>query len=85
MDDPESELEELTRIYMARGFERKLTSEVAAQFTARDPLKAHLRDELGLSAQLEARPIQAVLASAARFMVGAACPLLLVLPRSALA
>ncbi len=78
-DDPESELEELTRIYMARGLERKLASEVASQFTARDPLKAHLRDELGLSAQLEARPIQAALASAASFMVGAAFPLLLVL------
>lgn len=79
VDDPETELEELTRIYMARGLERKLASEVAAQFTARDPLKAHLRDELGLSAQLEARPIQAALASAASFMVGAAFPLLLVL------
>ncbi|OYW24200.1 MULTISPECIES: VIT family protein [unclassified Sphingomonas] len=78
-EDPESELEELTRIYMGRGLERKLASDVAAQFTARDPLKAHLRDELGLSAQLEARPIQAALASAASFMVGAAFPLLLVL------
>lgn len=84
VEDPESELEELTRIYMARGLDRKLASDVAAQFTAKDPLKAHLRDELGLSAHLEAKPIQAALASAASFVVGAAFPLLLVLilPRS---
>ncbi len=84
VEDPESELEELTRIYMARGLDRKLASDVAAQFTAKDPLKAHLRDELGLSAHMEAKPIQAALASAASFVVGAAFPLLLVLilPRS---
>lgn len=79
VDDPDSELEELTRIYMARGLDRKLAAEVAAQFTAKDPLKAHLRDELGLSAHMEAKPIQAALASAASFVVGAAFPLLLVL------
>ncbi len=79
VDDPETELEELTRIYMARGLDRKLALEVAGQFTAKDPLKAHLRDELGLSAHLEARPIQAALASAGSFVVGAAFPLLLVL------
>ncbi|MBX9730568.1 MAG: VIT family protein [Sphingomonas sp.] len=79
VEDPESELEELTRIYMARGLDRKLASEVVGQFTARDPLKAHLRDELGLSAHLEAKPIQAALASAASFVVGAVFPLLLVL------
>lgn len=87
IDDPDSELEELTRIYMARGLDRKLASEVAAQFTARDPLKAHLRDELGLSAALEAKPVQAAAASAASFAIGAAFPLVLVLalPRSFLA
>jgi VIT1/CCC1 family predicted Fe2+/Mn2+ transporter len=86
IDDPAAELEELTRIYMARGLDRKLASEVAAQFTAKDPLKAHLRDELGLSTHLEARPVQAAGASAASFAVGAAFPLLLVLllPRSML-
>ena len=78
-DDPESELEELTRIYIARGLDRKLAAEVAGQFTAKDPLKAHLRDELGLTTTLEARPVQAALASAASFAVGAAFPLLLVL------
>ena len=87
IDDPDAELEELTSIYMARGLDRKLAAEVAAQFTTHDPLKAHLRDELGLSAHLEAKPIQAALASAASFTVGAAFPLLLVLilPRSLLA
>ncbi|OYY72660.1 VIT family protein [Sphingomonas sp. 28-63-12] len=87
LDDPASELEELTRIYMARGLDRKLAAEVAGQFTARDPLKAHLRDELGLSPHFEAKPIEAAGASAASFAVGAAFPLLLalVLPRSMLA
>ena len=86
-DDPQAELEELTRIYMARGLDRKLAAEVAGQFTAKDPLKAHLRDELGLSAHLEAKPIQAALASAGSFAVGAAFPLLIVLvmPRAYLA
>ena len=86
-DNPEAELEELTRIYMARGLDRTLAAEVAAQFTAREPLKAHLRDELGLSEHLEARPVQAAAASAASFAVGAALPLLLVLvlPRPLLA
>lgn len=86
-DDPDAELEELTRIYMARGLDRKLAAEVAGQFTAKDPLNAHLRDELGLSAHLEAKPIQAALASAGSFAVGAAFPLLIVLvmPRAYLA
>lgn len=86
-DDPQAELEELTRIYMARGLDRKLAAEVAGQFTAKDPLKAHLRDELGLSAHLEAKPIQAAFASAGSFAVGAAFPLLIVLvmPRAYLA
>ncbi len=86
-DDPQAELEELTHIYMARGLDRKLAAEVAGQFTAKDPLKAHLRDELGLSAHLEAKPIQAALASAGSFAVGAALPLLIVLvmPRAYLA
>ena len=86
-DDPQAELEELTRIYMARGLDRKLAAEVAGQFTAKDPLNAHLRDELGLSAHLEAKPIQAALASAGSFALGAAFPLLMVLvmPRAYLA
>lgn len=84
---PDAELEELTRLYVARGLDRELAAQVARQFTERDAFKAHLRDELGLSAHLEARPIQAALASAASFVVGAALPLLLVLllPRSMIA
>ena len=84
IDDPAAELEELTRIYMARGLDRPLAAQVAEQLTAKDALKAHLRDELGLSAHLEAKPVQAALASASSFAVGAALPLLLVLalPRS---
>ncbi|MBY0521469.1 MAG: VIT family protein [Sphingomonas sp.] len=86
IDDPAAELEELTRIYMGRGLDRALASQVAQQLTAKDALKAHLRDELGLSAHLEARPVQAALASAGSFAIGAALPLLLVLllPRSVL-
>lgn len=85
-DNPDSELEELTRIYVSRGLDRELAAAVAAQFTAKDPVQAHLRDELGLSAHLEAKPVQAALASAASFAVGGASPLLLagVLPRSVL-
>ncbi|MBY0582030.1 MAG: VIT family protein [Sphingomonas sp.] len=79
LDNPDLELEELTNIYVARGLDRKLATDVARQFTAKDPINAHLRDELGLSAHLEARPIQAALASAASFAVGAAFPLLLVM------
>lgn len=83
VDDPASELEELTRIYMARGLDRALAAQVADRLTAKDALKAHLRDELGLSVHLEARPVQAALASAGSFAVGAILPLLLifVLPR----
>ncbi|MBX9858810.1 MAG: VIT family protein [Sphingomonas sp.] len=86
VDDPASELEELTRIYMARGLDRALAAQVADRLTTKDALKAHLRDELGLSVHLEARPVQAALASAGSFAVGAILPLLLifVLPRSTL-
>lgn len=86
VDDPASELEELTRIYMARGLDRALAAQVAERLTTKDALKAHLRDELGLSAHLEARPVQAAFASAGSFAVGAILPLLLifVLPRSML-
>ncbi len=78
-DQPDAELAELTQIYVARGLDPALAAQVAAQFTAKDPLGAHLRDELGLSAHLEARPVQAALASASSFAVGAAFPLLLAL------
>ena len=76
--DPDHEHAELTAIYVARGLEVNLAKEVATQFTAKDALGAHARDELGISDTLSARPVQAALASAATFAVGAALPLLLV-------
>ncbi|WP_048862281.1 VIT1/CCC1 transporter family protein, partial [Acidisphaera rubrifaciens] len=75
--DAPAEREELARIYVARGLEPDLARTVAGQLMAHDALGAHLRDELGLSEMTSARPVQAALASAATFSVGAAAPLLL--------
>ena len=72
---PESEREELRRIYVKRGLDDNLAARVAEQLMARDALGAHARDELGLTEVHSARPIQAALASAATFAVGAALPL----------
>ncbi len=77
--EPEKELAELTAIYVARGLEAGLASEVARQLTAHDAHGTHARDELGISESLSARPVQAALASAGTFAVGAALPLVLVL------
>ncbi len=77
--EPEKELAELTAIYVARGLEAGLASEVARQLTAHDAHGTHARDELGVSESLSARPVQAALASAGTFAVGAALPLVLVL------
>lgn len=84
--DPEHEREELTAIYVERGVDAGLASNVATQLMAHDALGAHARDELGISATMTARPVQAALASAGAFAVGAALPLLIVLwvPVSAL-
>jgi len=76
---PEHELAELAGIYEARGLTPDLAKQVAEQLTAKDALAAHARDELGHSEHTLARPIQAALASAAAFSMGAAPPLLLVL------
>lgn len=76
---PEHEHAELTEIYVQRGLDRKLAGSVATQLTEHDALGAHARDELGISETMKARPIQAALASAATFAVGAALPLLMVL------
>jgi vacuolar iron transporter family protein len=73
--DPSAELRELTAIYVARGLNAILAQQVAEQLTAHDALGAHARDELGISELLTAKPIQAALASAASFSVGAALPL----------
>jgi VIT1/CCC1 family predicted Fe2+/Mn2+ transporter len=84
--DPDREHAELAAIYVSRGLDAELASQVATQLMAKDALGAHARDELGISDTLKARPIQAGLASAATFAAGAAMPLLLVLfvPVSAL-
>lgn len=78
-DDPAFEQEELAQIYVTRGLKEDLAREVAKQLMAKDALGAHARDELGISAISTARPVQAALASAATFSVGAAAPLLLVI------
>jgi vacuolar iron transporter family protein len=70
---------ELTNIYVNRGLEPQLAGQVAEQLMAKDALTAHARDELGLSEIHTARPIQAAMASAATFSVGAALPLLVTL------
>ena len=75
-EEPESELEELTSIYVARGLDKELARQVAEQLTARDALTTHAREELGITETLMARPIQASMASAAAFSVGAIIPIL---------
>ena len=77
--EPEDELDELTGIYVQRGLDATLARQVAEQLTAKDALGAHARDELGISEITTARPVQAALASAATFAVGAALPMLVVL------
>jgi vacuolar iron transporter family protein len=76
--NPESELDELTEIYVKRGVDRAVARQVARQLMAKDALSAHARDELGISEITTARPVQAALTSAASFSVGAAMPLLMV-------
>jgi len=77
--DPDGELNELTNIYAKRGVEPALAQQVARQLMDHDALAAYARDELGISETFIARPVQAALASAASFAVGAAMPLLTVL------
>lgn len=74
--DQESELKELTGIYMARGLSHDLAHQVAVQLTAHDALGAHARDELGISEILTAKPVQAAMASALTFALGALLPLI---------
>ena len=69
------ELDELTSIYRAKGLEPGLAREVAQQLTEHDALATHLRDELGMSEDALARPVQAAWTSAASFFVGGAIPL----------
>ncbi len=75
--DPEAEHIELAGIYAKRGLDPALAKQVADQLMAHDALGAHARDELGLSQETAARPLQAAFASAAAFAVGAAPPLII--------
>lgn len=76
---PQAEHRELASIYAKRGLTDELAEEVAKQLMAHDALGAHARDELGISEITNAKPIQAAVASAATFTVGAALPLIVVL------
>lgn len=76
---PEQEQAELTAIYVKRGLDPALAGTVASQLMQHDALGAHARDELGISDTLTARPIQAALASAGTFSLGAVLPLLVVM------
>jgi len=78
-EDDAGERKELASIYEDRGLDPLLAKQVADQLMAHDALGAHARDELGISVNMTARPVQAALASGATFSVGAAMPLLTVL------
>jgi VIT1/CCC1 family predicted Fe2+/Mn2+ transporter len=84
--NPEGERAELTGIYVERGLTPELAGQVADQLMAKDALGAHARDELGLSEITAAKPLQAALASAISFAVGAVLPVLvcLLVPQSRL-
>jgi len=73
---PEEELEELTAIYEERGLSDETARLVASELMQKDPLSAHLRDELGLSDEQAARPLQAAIASGFTFTLGATAPVL---------
>jgi len=74
-----AEQDELAAIYVGRGLRPALAQQVAIELMAHDALGAHARDELGISASLQARPVQAALTSALTFAIGAALPLVVVL------
>jgi VIT1/CCC1 family predicted Fe2+/Mn2+ transporter len=76
--DPKGEQRELAGIYVKRGLDKALAEQVATELMAHDALGAHARDELGLSEVTAAKPLQAALASAASFALGAALPIVVV-------
>jgi len=78
-EQPEAEEQELADIYVRRGLDRDLARTVARHLMAKNALAAHARDELGLTEELTARPLQAALASAATFSIGAGLPVLTIL------
>jgi vacuolar iron transporter family protein len=75
---PKAEEDELAAIYVQRGLTPELARTVARELMAKDALAAHARDELGLTTELAARPLQAALSSAAAFSIGAGVPVLLI-------
>ena len=77
-NDHDFETRELSHIYQKRGLDEDLAQQVAVQLMKHDALAAHARDELGISESMSARPLQAALASAGTFAVGAVLPLLAV-------
>lgn len=79
IEAPEFELQELADIYVGRGVEPTLAREIAKQMMAKDALGVHAREELGISELTTARPLQAALASAGAFSLGAALPVLSIL------
>jgi VIT1/CCC1 family predicted Fe2+/Mn2+ transporter len=79
IEQPGAEQAELAGIYRSRGLSPETAEQVARELMAHDPLAAHARDELGLTDERAARPLQAALASALLFAAGAALPLLVVL------
>jgi VIT1/CCC1 family predicted Fe2+/Mn2+ transporter len=76
---PRAEEDELAAIYERRGLDRDLSRTVARQLMAKDALAAHARDELGLTEELTARPLQAAIASAGTFAIGAGVPVLAIM------
>ena len=80
--DPAGELAELAEVYEGRGLEPRLAREVAEALTAHDALGAHARDELGITEELAARPVQAAWSSALAFLAGGVLPLLAALASS---
>jgi vacuolar iron transporter family protein len=76
---PVQEVQELQKIYQERGLEPALAGEVAVQLTLHDAIGSHMRDELGITEEMKARPIQAAFASALSFSCGALVPILVVL------
>jgi VIT1/CCC1 family predicted Fe2+/Mn2+ transporter len=74
--DPEAELQELQHIYIKRGLTPELALQVATAMHAKDPLEAHLRDELGQHPHTKAKPVQAAIASATSFTAGGIIPFL---------
>jgi VIT1/CCC1 family predicted Fe2+/Mn2+ transporter len=76
---PESELEELTQIYIHRGLKKELAKQVAIELTAHNALEAHARDELGINEITQAYPLTAAFASAVSFIFGGLLPILVAL------